>query len=82
MDPRFLSAKRQAGLIRRGAIDCRALLDDDSGRVPAAGWTDQYDRGARVRAGAQAGGRQQRMIAVARLLKKSWRGFTPPPGWE
>lgn len=33
MDPRFLSAKRQAAPIRRGAIDCCALLDDDSARV-------------------------------------------------
>ena len=33
MDPRFLSAKRQAALIRRGAINCRALIDDDGGRV-------------------------------------------------
>ncbi len=33
MDPTFLSAKRQAGLIRRGAIGCRELLDHYIARV-------------------------------------------------
>ena len=33
MDPTFLSAKRQAALIRRGAIGCRELLDHYIGRV-------------------------------------------------
>ncbi|MCC6719183.1 MAG: amidase [Acetobacteraceae bacterium] len=33
MDPTFLSAKRQAALIRRGAIGCRELLDHYIARV-------------------------------------------------
>ncbi len=33
MDPTFLSAKRQAALIRRGAIGCRELLDHFIARV-------------------------------------------------